>query len=404
MPYIKFLGENKYQATISAGYDELGNRKRVYKTFTAKDEDAALKKAIKLETKVEKGTLQVSTKYTFSQYVDQWKKDAERKLAPKTYLRYCELLNSRIIPYMGKVKIEKITPALLKNFYNELRKPQKREQIKKDGSKKVTVYNLSETTIRHHHRLIRSILQIAYKEGLLQENPCARVDAPIADKKDLAIYDEEQILALIKSLENEDIQYRASVHIALSGGLRLGEICGLEWKDVNYKDNSITISRTSQYLPKKGVITKCPKNETSNRTIMLPSDTMALIKELEQSQRIKAVKLGTKWQGRKFNSNSKVTGRLFTTELGAPMHPHTPSKWFHKFLKANNLPPLPFHGLRHTSASYLIACGLDVVTVAKRLGHADTNTTLKVYAHAFEKLDKSAANKMDQLFAKKKAN
>ncbi len=392
MASVKHLGGNKYKVTISAGIDGAGNRKRIYKTIEAKSEAAALKKANVLEAEVVKGEYIEPTRFTLADYVEKWKKDAERKLAPKTYFRYCEMLESRIIPSLGNIKLEKLNPILIENFYNEMREPQKREVTKKDGTKKVTTYNLSEQTIKHHHRLISAILQTAFKKGLIKENPCARVDAPKAKKKELTIYTEEQISALIEALEDAELKFKTCVHIALAGGLRLGEILGLEWPDVDYKNHAITISRTSQYLPGKGVFTKDPKNETSKRIISLPPAVINLMAQLEKEQTDKENELANKWQG---------SNRLFTTETGGPMHTYTPTKWLNAFLKKKGLPPLPFHGLRHTSASYLIAAGQDVVTVAKRLGHSNSNTTLSIYAHSFKKRDEEAASKMAGLYAPK---
>lgn len=248
-------------------------------------------------------------------------------------------------------------------------------------------------------------MQTAFRRELVKENICNRVDAPRAKKKELAIYSEEQIVALIAALENAELKYKTCIHIALAGGLRLGEIGGLEWPDVDFTNHTITIRRTSQYLPGRRLITKEPKNETSKRTITLPPMVMDLLSQLQHSQKIDQVKLGNKWKGQDFTGKKEKTpGRLFTQADGSPMHPHTPSKWFHDFLIENNFPSLPFHGLRHTSASYLIAAGQDVVTVAQRLGHANSNTTLSIYAHAFKKRDEEASAKMEALYNIKKTD
>ena len=392
MASVKHLGGNKYKVTISAGFDAANHRKRIYKTIEAKSEAAAQKAANALEAEVLKGEYVEPTRLSFADYVEKWKKDAERKLAPKTYFRYCEMLTSRIIPNIGHVKLEKLNPVLLEEFYNKLREPQKRERKKKDGRKKVTVYTLSEKTLRHHHRLISTILNKAYRAGLIKENPCNRVDAPRPKRKELNIYTEEQLATLINAIEPAELKFKTCIHIALAGGLRLGEIMGLEWQDVDFDKSTITICRTSQYLPGKGIFTKDPKNETSKRTISLPLMVMNLIAQLQEEQTAQAEKLANKWEG---------SDRLFTTATGGPMHTYTPTKWFNSFLKENGLPPLPFHGLRHTSASYLIAAGQDVVTVAKRLGHSNSNITLSTYAHAFKKRDEEAAEKMAGLYTTK---
>lgn len=392
MASIRPLGGNKWQATISAGFDGSGKRKRIYKTFTAKDEEKALAKAIKLEAEVEKGDYQAPSKYTFSSYVDEWKKNASRTLAPKTMYRYNELLSIHILPQIGNCKLENINALMIEKAYDEIRKPVKREYTRKNGTKGEKYYTLSESTIKHCHRIVSAILQTAYRKGLIKENPCSRVDAPQVKKQEPHAYNEEQIAALIEALEDQDLQFKTAVHIALSGGLRLGEVCGLEWSDVNYDKNTISINRTSQYLPGQGIFTKEPKNETSKRMICLPAPVMDMIKRLQTEQKKQKLMLANKWDS---------SNRLFTTVTGSPIHPCTPTKWLKAFLEEKELPPLKFHELRHTSASYLIAAGEDVVTVAKRLGHSNSNTTLSVYAHAFKKRDEDAADKMAGMYSKK---
>jgi integrase len=413
--YMKDLGNGKFQFEVSAGRDGKGKRDKKYRTITAKGStpEARRKYAEKqlalFVAEVETGQYQDPSKYTFSTYVNEWKKKAERKLAPKTFFRYMELLNMRIIPAIGNEKIDKINPVMLDNFYEELREPQKKIREYADGRKKEIEYTLSDETIHYHHRVIRLILQTAYKKGLIKENPCARADAPKIKKKKPKSYEMEDITALMAALENvspEELKYKVAVIIAITGGCRLGEVVGIEpSKDIDYVNNTVHIQRASQYLPGKGIYPKDPKNEGSDRVISLPKEVIDTIKELDHQNKLRRVKLGSKWRGfgsKDENGNdTNMPDRLFITVDGRPMYPDTPSKWFNEFLKENNLTPLVFHGLRHTSASYLIAEGEDVVTVSKRLGHSNTSTTLNIYSHSFKKRDEAAATKMSGLFKKK---
>lgn len=240
------------------------------------------------------------------------------------------------------------------------------------------------------------------------DNPITRVDAPKAKKQEAKAYDENDIAALIEALEDEDIQFKTCVHIALAGGLRIGEIMGLEWKDINFDKGSIEIRQAAQYLPGEGIFIKDPKNETSKRVIGLPEPVMDMIAQLQHEQKIRKVKLGNKWNGGNLgiieNDTDKKNTKpnpLFIQADGSPAYPYTPSKQFKKFVEQKGLPPLTFHGLRHSSASYLIAAGEDVVTVSKRLGHAKPGTTLQIYAHQFKKRDALATSKLAGMYQKK---
>lgn len=133
---------------------------------------------------------------------------------------------------------------------------------------------------------------------------------------------------------------------------------------------------------------------------------MDLITELEHEKKIQKVKLGNKWNGGSIVDKAKAEdpdkpNRLFTRADGSPVYPNRVSKQWTAFIKEKNLPEITFHGLRHTSASYLIACGQDVASVSKRLGHSSINTTLGLYTHAFEKRDEVAAEHMNKLYLNK---
>lgn len=120
MASVKELGNGKWKVTISAGTDAYGHRKRIFRTIEAKSEPAAQKQAKILEVEVLKGEYIEPSKFTFAQYVLEWDKDAQRKLSPKTYHRYRELLDGRIIPHFGHVKLEKLNPMMLERFYMNL--------------------------------------------------------------------------------------------------------------------------------------------------------------------------------------------------------------------------------------------------------------------------------------------
>jgi integrase len=132
------------------------------------------------------------------------------------------------------------------------------------------------------------------------------------------------------------------------------------------------------------------KSESGNRTISIPAMLTDLLKEYKAWQYGEKEKWGDTWVD---------SDKLFTQEDGKPIFPDTPSKWFGKFIKRNNLPPLTFHQLRHTNASLLIGQGVDVATVSKRLGHADKIITWK-YTHALKQHDREAVDKLESLIKK----
>lgn len=150
------------------------------------------------------------------------------------------------------------------------------------------------------------------------------------------------------------------------------------------------VRRTSQYLPDMGVFEDDTKNRTSNRIIKIPQTAVNDLKQYRKHQLEMRLKVGDRWQ---------KTDRIFTTEFGAPLHPDTLSSWFSSFVKAHSdiLPPISLHSLRHTNATLMIASGVPITTVSKRLGHADTTTTGRIYALAIRSADEAASETLDNL-------
>ena len=162
---------------------------------------------------------------------------------------------------------------------------------------------------------------------------------------------------------------------------------GLEWMDIDCDKKTISINRTSQYLPDRGVFTKDPKTELSKREIAISSALVDLLKEYKRHQEAEIERVSNLWN---------PTDRLFTTWDGNPMSPDTITGWFGKFIKRNGLPHVTFHGLRHTNVSLLIADGVDVRTIASRVGHANPTTTLNLYSHMLKKSDQIAADSLER--------
>ncbi len=464
MASIRKRSDNSYQIIVSNGYiaGKKDTRTKTIKLdpfLTPKQIEKELQKQAALfENEVESGTYLDGSKITFAEFVDRWLKDyAEQQLQPKTLHSYKEILNSRIIPAMGHVKLNKLQPNHLLQFYNNLQEegirldskyiisPEFRKELDK---KKITTSilsdrtsiniktarniinnrpttlniaknicnvfdiamkeafipsekpgKLSSTSIRYHHRIISSILQTAVHWQIINSNPCDRVKPPKAEKSYAKYYDESQVEIMLAALENEHIKYKTAINLIIFGGMRLGELEALEWTDISFDNKTICISRSSQYLAGVGVYTKKPKNESSDRTISISQSVIELLKSYKACQNSERLKCGDLWS-KEWESQQ----RLFTQWDGKPIFPGSISRWFKAFIKRNNLPDLTFHQIRHTNASLLIGQGVDIKTVSKRLGHAQTSTTVNIYAHALRRPDEEAAQKLENRFNKKSSS
>lgn len=380
--YIQEVGEGRYRLR----YKDHSQYVR------AKNEKEAGKLLAKFVAEIENGDFTKASKITFSEFVKKWEKNyAEIELAPKTLHRYQELLVSRILPCFGDKKLDKIKPLDILEFYKTLRGKHKYTRIFKDGRREHGSSDaLSEQSIRHHHRLLSAIFEKAIKWDVLKgENPARHVDAPKVEKKKAACYDLDQIKLLLKKLKTEDLKLQAAVTIALTCGLRVGEVAGLEWQDIGFDNGIIEVRQSGQYLSNMGIFTKTTKNESSKRKISANKALLSLLGTYQRDQ-----------QNRGFLCTDN--NRLFVNWKGEPISPNEISRLFTEFIRTNNLPKLTFHGLRHTSATFLISQGMDVQTVAGRLGHSTSVTTQNIYSHFLKSKDQEAADLIEKAFTEPK--
>jgi integrase len=337
-----------------------------------------------------KGDVRNDRNITLGKYIEYWISTKEKKLARKTINEYKKLAK-RINKALGHIRLSKLKPRHLQEFYDLLREPDARLDGKKGG--------LSENAISHYHRFLHAVLETAVKvDKLISENPAKEVqDPPTPGRPKPKYYDEEQTARLLEALEGVTgrfFKYKVFIILTLFLGARRGEILGLEWKDIEWDKGVIHIRRDSEYTETDGIYEDDTKNETSIRDVSVPHEILDLLKEYKAWQNKRRLKKGDKWVD---------TDRLFTQHDGKPMHPDTVSSWFADFIKANNLPPITIHGLRHTNASIMIANNVDIITVAGRLGHADKATTSRFYAHMLKSSDRKATETLaDTLLRQKK--
>ena len=248
------------------------------------------------------------------------------------------------------------------------------------------VHQLAGKTINHHHRLISSILNQALFWQVLTANPNSPVKPPKFERKEAKFLDEEQTATLLRLLDNEPYQTQVMIRVFLLSGVRRGEPCGLEWKDIDFKNSMITVCRTSQYLPEKGVFTKGTNTDSSVRSIKLPEQAFDLLKEHRKRQRKNRLAIGDRWVD---------SDRIFAQDDGSPVHPDSITGWFHDFISRTDLPQISIHSLRHTNITLLLAAGIPLKTVSYRAGHAQTSTTASIYSHAIRTADEKAADVLD---------
>ena len=387
---IEKRGKNSYRLTVAEGFD-LNGKPMIHRKIvhgTKKDAEVELAKFV---TEVQNGLVIDGKSLKFSEFTEIWKRDyGSKELAPTTYKRYCRMLETRLLPYFRHFYINKIRPTDIMKFYDLLEKDT--QLVRKSGNNGAkTKKPLSSKTILEHHRLLRAMLHKAVYWQLIVANPAERVQAPKAKKPKRRSYDDEQTKILLENLEKlsvEETKYKVAIILTVFTGVRLGELMGLEWQDVDFKNGIISINRSSQYLSDMGVFTKTPKTESSIREIAIPEFIISLLEEYKLWYEDQKSIYGELW------TNSD---RLFVQADGKPMHPSSISKWFVKYVSTIGLPVINFHGLRHTNASLLVAQNVDIAVVSARLGHAQISTTLDFYVHPLLSHNRKAGYALENL-------
>lgn len=370
---------NTYQIRVSCGYDTSGNQ--VIQTTTWKPEPnmtarqvekEVQKQAMLFEEKCLKG--QITANVKFETFAEQWFEEyAKLNLRHTSYERMRQL-TQRVYPAIGHLRLDKITGRHVQQFINDLAL---------NGKSMKTGRPLSRKTAIHHLSFISDVFSYAVKMDMLSENPCRKVTVPKGEKKEKEIYTLEEIEVLFRLLETAPLKYRTFFTLAIYSGFRRGELLGLEWKDIDWEHNVISVRRTSNYTADKGIYTDTTKTKKSQRSLKFPPMVMDLLKEYKSEQDEEKVKLGSKWID---------YDRLFVKYDGRPMNNNTPYFWFTEFCKENNFRFCDIHSMRHFYASALINEGVDAAAVSGALGHSVISTTTSIYCHAFQQAQARAGD------------
>lgn len=385
MANIRKRGDS-YQIRVSIGYDTKGNHKEQSMTWKPPEglserqiQKELNRQAVMFEEECMHGFRTSAMK--FEDLAEEWFEEyAKLNLRNTTYERMRQL-RKRIYDAIGHLRIDKISTRQLQGFVNSLAK---------EGANEKTGKPLASKTIKHNLSLISDVFSYAVKMDIVSENPCSKVTIPKGEAKEKQIYSQEEMALLLAKMENEPIKYKAFFYLMAYTGFRRGEMLGLEWKDIDFENNTISVKRTSNVTTKRGIYTDTTKTKRSQRTLKISSYIMQLLKQLKCEQNSEILRLGDYWVD---------TDRLFTQDNGEPQHPNTTYHWLEKFCAKNNLPFYGLHSFRHFAASSLIAAGLDVTTVSGALGHCNSGTTLNIYSHQFQTAQARVSNAMDNAFA-----
>lgn len=242
---------------------------------------------------------------------------------------------------------------------------------------------LSDKTVLEYHHVISAVLRQAEKELLIPYNPASKASPPKVKPKEANYYDEYEIAIIRDTLELLPLKWKTAIHLLLVTGARRGEVVGLKWKNVDFKNRQIYICNNLLYED-GDTYEDTPKTTNSQRYIKLPVQTMELLKEYRQWQLEQKTNYGALWH---------ETDYVFTQDNGEPMNPTSLTSYCGKLSeKFPELPHINPHAFRHTMVSILYFNKQDSISISHRLGHSKVSTTTDKYGHIMRKADEAAAD------------
>lgn len=333
-----------------------------------------------------KNTFVKANQMTFAQFAEDWWKAAAPGLKVNTRSNYRSILDHRLLPHLGRIRLQALTVNDVLCCYAALR-----ENGRADGKG-----GLTETGVEHAHVLLRRMLASAVKRDLVARNVADLLDErPRRDDHEAAFWTAEQLELFLTTTQDprqwhQDRRQWPIWVITAMTGMRRGEIAGLKWTDVDLEAGRVTIRRARvsvdyevhEALPKS----RKGRGATKIRTIDISPRTVDAFRRWASQQAEECQAAGEGWT---------ETGFVFTREDGLPLHPASISQAFERardrVMDQLGLPRIPFHGLRHSAASTLLEQGVHLKVVAERLGHSSTQITSQIYSHVAPRLHSEAA-------------
>lgn len=359
---------NSYRIEIGLGTDSNGKRIRQYVNYTPdpsltpkQAKQAAYNYGLEVENKLKRGGSVKYDSITFNQFAEMYfTEHAPSALKEYTVKQYKDIYERRLKPFFGNMKLNNINALDVRHWLTKMARTDKPGELK-ENSKGV------------YFRTLSSMLGVAFRWELIDENPCRRVRTPRSKQstvKALQLSDFDKLFSKIDSYP--DPRAVLLIYLLSSTGIREGEAAGLKWQDVDYENRTIRIEREAVYIPKIGLRITSPKSSTSTREVCIPD---LLCDKLREFKAIQDKDIADR------HSLYNDEGYIITQFNGSPVHASTIREWTKKVFDFCEVPYVTVHGLRHTYASLLISNGTDPRTAAAQLGHSSPSLTMNVYAN-----------------------
>jgi integrase len=315
-----------------------------------------------------------SDRQTLALFLTDW---LENTVKPKnkqlTYRSYEWIIRTHLIPHLGRVPLAKLTPQRLQAFVNERH-----------------ASGLSAATVKHLNATLRAALSLAQRWQLVHQNAAKLVTLPRIVRyqaKSLTPAQAKQFLVSLAGHRNE-----ALFTVALTMGLRRGELLALRWSDIDLKNAKLEVRHSLERVKGEGLRLSEPKSNKAKRELRIPQICLSSLASHKMAQAKQREWAGSNWQDNDF---------VFTTNIGTPIHPDDLSRELPAALAAAKLPRVRLHDLRHSCATLLLSLGVHRKLVQETLGHSTFQLTMDTYSHMIPALRNEVADRMDEIFTER---
>jgi integrase len=360
--------DGRYMAALIVETEKGKQRKYFY----GKTSREVQKKLDQAKRDRDQGTFVTERGQRLDVYLNRWLEEVHKpSIRASSYVLYRGLLDNHIIPALGHIQLQKLTPRQVQAFY----------AVKLDEG-------LNAKTVNKMHIVLSMALDNALKWNMVARNVCDAVTKPREVPYEYVVLTEEQAKRFLVSVRGDALEGIITLVLALT--LRRGEVLGLKWDDVDFEHRCLYIRRTvSRIGGKMGVVERPPKSKAGRRVLPLPDFVIAVLhREQKRQEECKAI-LGAKW---------KDGGYVFPNSVGGYYHESSVRERFKRLLKRAGLPDIRFHDLRHSAATFLLAMGVNPKEVQELLGHSSFRMTMDLYGHVLQSMRDDARQKLDDFF------
>ncbi len=375
-----------WEARYTAGRTPEGKQlQRSVYAHTRAEVSKQLLSALKL---LEDGGCIIPSRITLGEWLERWLDDYVAPfLRQSTVINYRGYLNNHILPALGQVRLKDLTAEALQRFYN---------RCAQTGNARCPGKPLSPKTMQNLHNMLHQALDQACKNQLLPRNVADNVVLPRLKRREMRVLSREEQRQLTALWPTEPLGF--AILFDLSTGLRLGELCGLKWSDIDFAQRTLCVRRSIRRLPVEAprpgapATRLCeffPKTEASLRAVPIQASIFNLLLRHRGAQAQEKASAGAQYDDRGF---------IFASPLGGVPDPYRLRSAFERLQRAAGIPYANFHALRHTFATRAIESGVSVKAVSDILGHTTTRLTMDLYCHSSMDLKRSAVDSMATLW------